>query len=64
MATLSLKRQVDRIILISGDLDMIPAMKLARREGVQVAIVQVIGKRISPELIEDSDIVREVKLAV
>jgi uncharacterized LabA/DUF88 family protein len=62
VATLSLKRQVDRIILISGDLDMIPAMKLARREGVQVAIVQVVGKRLHPELIEDSDLVREIKL--
>lgn len=36
VATLSLKRIVDRIILISGDTDMILAMKLARREGVQV----------------------------
>lgn len=62
VATLALKGQVDRIILISGDLDMIPAMKLARREGVQVGIVQVVGKRISPELIEDSDLVREIKL--
>jgi uncharacterized LabA/DUF88 family protein len=62
VATLSLKKQVDRIILISGDLDMIPAMKLARRKGVQVAIVQVAGKHLSPELIEDSDIVREIKL--
>ena len=62
VATLSLKKQVDRIILISGDLDMIPAMKLARREGVQVAIVQVVGKKLSPELVEDSDLVRQIKL--
>jgi uncharacterized LabA/DUF88 family protein len=62
VATLSLKRQVDRIILISGDLDMIPAMKLARREGVQVAVVQIVGKSIHSELIEDSDIVRKIKL--
>ena len=64
VATLSLKKQVDRIILISGDLDMIPAMKLARREGVQVAIVQVVGKKIPSELVEDSDLVRQVKLTV
>jgi len=62
VATLSLKKQVDRIILISGDLDMIPAMKLARREGVQVAIVQVMGKKLAPELVEDSDLVRQIKL--
>jgi uncharacterized LabA/DUF88 family protein len=64
VATLSLKKQVDRIILISGDLDMIPAMKLARREGVQVAIVQIVGKKISSELVEDSDLVRQIKLTV
>ncbi len=64
VATLSLKKQVDRIILISGDLDMIPAMKLARREGVQVAIVKVVGKKISTELVEDSDLVRQIKLTV
>jgi uncharacterized LabA/DUF88 family protein len=64
VATLAIKKQVDRIILISGDLDMIPAMKLARREGVQVAIVQVAEKHLHPELIEDSDIVREIKLTL
>ena len=62
VATLALKRQVGRIILISGDLDMIPAMKLARREGVQVAIVQVVGKELHPELIEDSDILRKIEV--
>jgi uncharacterized LabA/DUF88 family protein len=64
VATLAIKKQVDRIILISGDLDMIPAMKLARREGVQVAIVQVAGKHLHHELIEDSDIVMEIKLTL
>jgi uncharacterized LabA/DUF88 family protein len=64
VATLAIKKQVDRIILISGDLDMIPAMKLARREGVQVAIVQVAEKHLHHELIEDSDIVREIKLTL
>lgn len=58
VATLSLKRHVDRIILISGDMDMIPAMKLARREGVQVVIVELVGRRVSPELVEDADFLR------
>ncbi len=34
IASLSLKRFVDRIILISGDADFVPAAKLARREGI------------------------------
>jgi uncharacterized LabA/DUF88 family protein len=57
VATLALKRIVDRIILISGDTDMIPAMKLARREGVQVALVEL-TKGIHRSLDEDADLVR------
>ena len=62
VATLALKRIVDRIIIISGDLDMIPAMKLARREGVQVGLVEVQGRPLSSELIEDADFVRRISL--
>lgn len=61
VATLAIKKQVDRIILISGDMDMIPAMKLARREGVQVAMVRLDTRKISTELIEDADFVRTIK---
>jgi len=60
-ATLSLKRLVDRIILISGDTDMVPAIKLARREGIQVCMVQVgTHGRLAPTLIEDADLVRTI----
>lgn len=58
VATLSLKKQVDRIILISGDRDMIPAIKLARREGVQVILVGIPGRKLNHELIEDADLLR------
>lgn len=34
IASLALKKQVSRIILISGDSDFVPAAKLARREGI------------------------------
>ena len=59
VATLALKRIVDRIILISGDIDMVPALKLARREGIQVIMVQVCC-RISTQLDEDCDLVRDI----
>jgi uncharacterized LabA/DUF88 family protein len=36
-------------------MDMIPAMKLARREGVQVVVTQFPSRGISRELIEDAD---------
>jgi uncharacterized LabA/DUF88 family protein len=58
VATLTLKKIVERIILISGDTDMIPAMKLARREGVQVVLVEIATAKIHSELDEDTDLVR------
>jgi len=60
VATLSLKRLVDRIVIISGDTDLVPAIKLARREGVQVIVTQVGNVRLSPELIEDADLLRPI----
>jgi len=61
VASLSIKRLVERIILISGDTDMVPAIKLARREGVQVCVIQVGTRgRLSPLLIEDADIMRTI----
>ena len=59
----ALKHIVDRIILVSGDTDMIPAMKLARREGVQVVMVEVFspqGMSLSKALDEDTDLVRTI----
>jgi uncharacterized LabA/DUF88 family protein len=59
VATLSLKRIVERIILISGDTDMIPAIKLARREGVQVVLVEV-DTPLPKALDEDCDLIRKI----
>jgi uncharacterized LabA/DUF88 family protein len=62
VATLSLKRIVDRIILFSGDTDMIPALKLARREGLQVFMVKLTPwQPLKHNLIEDCDGVRVLK---
>lgn len=60
VATLAYKKLVDRILLISGDTDMVPAIKLARREGLQVVLAEVPGRRLNAELIEDSDFVRKL----
>lgn len=38
IASLALKRLVDRIVLISGDADFVPAAKLARREGIDFVL--------------------------
>ena len=61
VATLALKEQVERIIIFSGDTDMIPALKLARREGVQVVMVELANwNRLTKHLVEDSDLVRQI----
>jgi len=38
IASVAYKKQVDRIVLISGDSDFVPAAKLARREGIDVIL--------------------------
>ncbi len=38
IAALALKRLVDTVVLVTGDADMVPAMKFARREGLRVGL--------------------------
>ena len=59
IASLALKKQVDRIILISGDSDFVPAAKLARREGIDF-ILDPLWQPISPSLYEHIDGLRSV----
>lgn len=58
IASMVFKKIVDRIVLFSGDTDMVPAIKLARVEGVQVVVVQMGKKSLNSKLIEDSDFLR------
>jgi len=54
IASLAFKRQVRRIVLISGDSDFVPAAKLARREGVDF-VLDSMGMDIKGELFEHID---------
>ena len=54
IASMSLKGQVDKIVLISGDSDFVPAAKLARREGIDF-ILDAMHQHINPELSEHID---------
>ena len=38
IAALALKRLADTVVLVTGDADMIPAMRFARREGLRVGL--------------------------
>lgn len=63
VAWLSSRKIVDRIILVTGDSDFIPAMKFARREGVQIILVSM-DQRIKRALAEHADIVRSVPAGI
>ncbi|HCJ08271.1 MAG TPA: nuclease [Lachnospiraceae bacterium] len=54
IASISYKKQVDQIILISGDSDFVSAAKLARREGIDF-ILDPLGAPIKPDLFEHID---------
>lgn len=41
IATFSERQSVERIVLVSGDTDMAPAMKHARKAGLEVGLVQL-----------------------
>ena len=60
IAWLASKRIVDKVILVTADRDFLPAMKFARREGLQVVVIDV-GRGIHPEFKEHSDEHRLVK---
>jgi len=59
IAALAFKRQVNQIVLISGDADFVPAAKLARREGIDF-VLDPMWATIRPELHEHIDGLRSV----
>lgn len=54
IASLSYKKQVDQIVLISGDSDFVSAAKLARREGIDF-VLDALHTNIKPNLFEHID---------
>jgi uncharacterized LabA/DUF88 family protein len=54
IASISYKKPVDQIILISGDSDFVPAAKLARREGIDF-LLDPMWNNINPDLHEHID---------
>jgi uncharacterized LabA/DUF88 family protein len=54
MASITLKKQADTIVLVTGDADFVPAAKLARREGVRV-VLDPLWRSVAPELFEHID---------
>ena len=61
IASFSSSRAVDRIVLVTGDTDCIPAMKHARIAGLQLVMIQLPNHKPAPELTWHSDIRRAVR---
>ncbi|MGJ5815023.1 NYN domain-containing protein [Paludibaculum fermentans] len=60
IATMSDERTVDRVILVAGDTDCIPAMKHARKAGLQVVLVDFPNSNLAQELLPHIDLRRTV----
>jgi uncharacterized LabA/DUF88 family protein len=54
IVSLTLKKQVDTIILVAGDSDFVPAAKLARREGIEF-ILDPLWQQVNSDLFEHID---------
>lgn len=54
IASLALKRLVEKIVLVSGDSDFVPAAKFARREGIDF-VLDPMWRQVSPGLFEHID---------
>lgn len=54
IASITLKKQADTMILVTGDSDFVPAAKLARREGVEF-LLDPLWQRVSDQLYEHVD---------
>ena len=57
MASIALKRIVGTVVLVSGDADLIPAMKFARKEGIRVYLDPMGSSNVSREMRVHADFV-------
>lgn len=55
IAALALKRLVDTVVVVSGDADMVPAMRFARREGLRVGLCTLSVRGTNRELRAHAD---------
>ena len=61
IASYAADRSINRVILVTGDTDCLPAMKRARSAGLQVVLVEFPQQRLARELLWHSDFQRPVE---
>ena len=62
IAALTLKKQVQTIVLVSADSDFVPAMKFARREGANLFLV-TLGHKVKNSMLEHSDLLLKIDIS-
>ncbi len=62
ITSLALKRFVDKIVLIAGDSDFVPAAKLARREGIDFVLDPMHSSHVENSLYEHIDGLKSIPL--
>ena len=62
ITTIALKKFADKIVLVSGDSDFVPAAKLARREGVDFVLDVMYAAHIDNNLYEHIDGLKSIPL--
>lgn len=62
IACMAIRQTVDTIVMITGDSDLVPALKLARREGVRVYCVQFKERKLTDVLMIHADRVLELSI--
>lgn len=61
LAAMAFKRQIDQLVLVAADADFVPAVKLARREGIDIVLDPMWGN-VAPDLLQHVDGVRNTKI--
>lgn len=54
LTALAFKKQIDTVVIVTGDADFVPVAKLARREGIRI-ILDPLWRNVSDELHEHVD---------
>lgn len=61
IAAIAYQRAADRLLLVSGDGGLAPALTLARGLGVQTSLMGLPGQRVVQELVWATDLIRRVE---
>jgi uncharacterized LabA/DUF88 family protein len=62
IAWIGFQRIADRIVMVTGDSDFLPAVKLARRQGIQVFLL-TLGHSVAKDLLDNADVLDQENIS-